>query len=770
MSGLGDCLPLLRLAIGRTGAAGAALWVELDGSLELRASAGVSDLTGGRAEQARSVAAERLAGTFEPEAGSAWRAVPLPGVVPAALTLLAPAAPDDDGWAELRLITEVMAAHLVLAARLAQTERDWRDEFTQVQRISGVGSWSWDMLTQEVRWSEKMFYLLGLLPTRDKPSLAATLERVAMEDRGRLLAAIDEACATGRHFELEHDILHDNGDRRTVSTHGRIVPSLNGTGNRAILTMQDLTDRIQVARELKAASARAETQAETKTRLLAHISHEIRTPLNAVLGFADLLAQTELDARQRRHLGVIRETGALLLSVVNDLLDLAKIEAKRISIERAAFAVEPLLEAARAMIEVLLGTKDVCFILEQGPEVPPWLLGDATRIKQILANLLGNAAKFTTSGTIRLRVCNLTPGATTARLRFEVVDTGIGIPAAQHQELFKRFVQLGEHKGRRFGGTGLGLAICRELIELMEGSIGVESNIGQGSVFWFELPLPEAAPSDQPPAAVTHAAPPRPLSVLVVDDVETNRHLIQALLELDHHRVSMAKDGNEAIAAVRRSLPDIVLMDVNMPELDGLEATQAIRQLGGPFTGLPIIAMTARALPADVAACLAAGMNGYLAKPIDPQGLSRALAKAVPERPPPEPVLALPQLQSLAASLGLEALRSLIHGMLARVRNDCAVIEAALGREDSVTVRDAAHRLAGLCGSLGAPSLSGIARAIEEAAEDRRIAECGPLLAELDKLAKAADAEFADVCNALAASRDNADPGEHLREEPHLAT
>ena len=744
-------LPLLKLAVLRTGAAAAMLWLQREGTLEPQARTGGTELGAVLSEQARSCAAARIAGLTEDDERQPWRAILLPCSWPAVLTLLIPVAADDDVADELVFIKQGLAAQIVLAEKISVVERDWRDEFTLVQRISGVGSWSWDMVTQEVRLTEKMHYLLGIQADGVKPSLAAMLARIAPEDRERLQAAIEEARATGRHFALEHDILHQDGARRTVSSHGRVVPSRDGPGQRVILTMQDLTDHIQLARALKAARAKAETQAETKTRLLAHISHEIRTPLNAVLGFADLLTRTALDARQRQHLGVIRETGALLLSVVNDLLDLAKIEAGRISIERSPFAIDPLLDAARATTEVLLGTKDVRFVLDKDQAMPAWLLGDAIRIKQILTNFLGNAAKFTMSGSITLRLRNLTPGAS-GRLRFEVVDTGIGIAPEQHEQLFRRFVQLGEDTNRRFGGTGLGLAICRELVELMEGSIGVLSNPDRGSTFWFELPLPEVSAPVQALEPAEPAAAAAPLNVLVVDDVETNRQLIQALLEVAQHRVSTANNGIEAITAVRAAIPDVVLMDVNMPELDGLEATRTIRGLGGAYAKLPIIALTARALPADIAACMDAGMNGYLGKPIDPHRLAQALAEAAPDRVAPDMVagaivvpssaLSASQLQGLAATIGAETLRTLFTKMLGRVATDCATMEAGLRRAEAAAVADAAHRLAGLCGSLGAPRLSETARAIETAAQERRLATCDPLLGELRHLAQVAAVEF----------------------------
>ena len=631
--------------------------------------------------------------------------------------------------------------------------------------ISGVASWSWEIGSERVQWSEKLFYLLGVAPGDIAPSLASTLEHVAAPDRDRLMTAIRGAQASGRHFVLQHDIVRGDGARRTVVSSGRTVPGRDGKGQRVVMTMQDLTEQIRLARELEAARAGAEAQAEFKTRLLAQISHELRTPLNALLGFGDLLAQAALDVEQGRHLGAMRETAGFLLDVVNDLLDLARIEAGQLRITRVPLALEPLLDHARAMTEVLLGTKAVRFHLERGDDVPRCLMGDPTRIRQVLTNLVGNAAKFTSSGSITLRVRKLDGEPAAPRLRFEVSDTGRGIPASQREGLFKPFIQLGEatdHHGRGpggrepgGGGTGLGLAICREIVGLMAGSIGVESTEGLGSTFWFELPLTQAATPVRPLDAAASVAATRPLDILVADDVETNRQLVQAILAPPAHRTTTAADGQDAIAAVQRSLPDVVLMDVTKPRLDGLDAARAIRGLGGAFAELPIIAVTARTLPADLAACRAAGMTSYVAKPIDARELTRTITEATGERAPPRPApqpasaapptLAVAQLEGLATRIGAEALRSLFHGILARVRSDGATIRSGLEREEAVMVGDAAHRLAGLCGSLGAPGLSRTSQAIEQAARARRLSTCAALLAELNELARLAHVEFSQI-------------------------
>jgi CheY-like chemotaxis protein len=274
---------------------------------------------------------------------------------------------------------------------------------------------------------------------------------------------------------------------------------------------------------------------------------------------------------------------------------------------------------------MLLAEKPVDLRLRLDPALPKQVIGDAARLRQVLTNLLGNAAKFTEMGQVRLEVEPVAGTGAAMQVRFAVIDTGPGIPPEQQDRLFQSFHQLDSTRGRH-GGTGLGLAISRQLIERMGGRIGVESEPGRGSTFWFELPL---VPTREAVAETAAAAtgPVRPLRVLVADDVATNRELLRALLRRGGHEVRLAVNGVEALALAQSELPDLVLMDVSMPELDGMETARRLRALDGPLARVPIVALTAHAFPADVEACLAAGMNGHLAKPIDPAALNAVLAR-----------------------------------------------------------------------------------------------------------------------------------------------
>ncbi|MEK0081812.1 PAS domain S-box protein [Benzoatithermus flavus] len=394
---------------------------------------------------------------------------------------------------------------------------------------------------------------------------------------------------------------------------------------RRLLTgvVRDVTERKERERELAAARVAAEAAAEAKARFLAQMSHEIRTPMTAVLGFAELLRASVLDPEQKAQVEIILKTGRDLLAILNDVLDFSKLEAGKLEIAHESFRLDRLLQELVSVASVLLADKPVGFELLADPSLPSAVTGDPIRLKQVLTNLLGNAAKFTEKGWIRLQAMP----ASDRVVRFAVTDTGPGIAPEQRGKLFESFSQLDTTRGRH-GGTGLGLAISKQLVERMGGRIGAESASGQGSTFWFELPLSPAAeaPSPSPPAEVGM----RPLSVLVADDVFTNRELLKALLQRDGHRVRLVVNGAEAVTAVRDEVPDLVLMDVSMPEMDGLEATRRIRSLGGAAESVPIVAITAHAFAADVEACRNAGMNDHLAKPIDPQKLREVLARIGP--------------------------------------------------------------------------------------------------------------------------------------------
>jgi signal transduction histidine kinase len=436
---------------------------------------------------------------------------------------------------------------------------------------------------------------------------------LAQLDGGPASPAIASASDANRHYEPAITPLTDRRGRQI----GRVV------------TFQDVTERRQVMAELARARDAAEDLARVKSEFLATVSHEIRTPMNGVIGMTDLLLATGLDPQQRGFVEIIRSSGGQLLSVINDILDFSKFDAGHLVVEQVPYDPRHAVRSVIAMLEPEARAKHLDLTLEVGAAVPARCAGDEFRVRQIVTNLVGNAIKFTASGTVAVAVDADPPsdGGAAQRLRLTVADTGIGIPADQIGGLFQPFRQLDASVARRFGGTGLGLAICRGLAELMGGSITVDSVPGQGSTFrveWVVRPLPEATVVESIPVAPPPAALQRPIRILVAEDNPVNQVVVGHMLRRLGLDADFARDGEEAVTAVSRTPYDVVLMDVQMPNVDGLTATRRIRAAGGKQPR--IIAMTANAMAGDREVCLAAGMDDYLSKPVDLESLSAAFA------------------------------------------------------------------------------------------------------------------------------------------------
>ncbi|MCX7379390.1 MAG: ATP-binding protein [Alphaproteobacteria bacterium] len=399
-------------------------------------------------------------------------------------------------------------------------------------------------------------------------------------------------------------------------------------------------------RGLSAARHAAQAATVAKSAFLATMSHEIRTPMNGVIGSVSLLAQTPLSAEQKRMVDTIDSCGTALLALIDDVLDISRIDSGRVELEDRPFDPRALANSAADILALRARDRGIDLQVQVAPEVPAMLHGDGARLRQVVVNLLSNAVKFTDQGGVALRL-----EVAGEQLRLSVQDTGIGISLQAQANLFDDFTQADASISRRFGGTGLGLAISRRLVTAMGGTIGVDSSPGQGSLFHVMLPLRPAAP---PPAAVepklaapvapvapAHPAPPlppatAPLRVLVAEDTRVNQEVIRGLLEHRGHHPTVVPDGEEAVLAAQQNRYDLVLMDMQMPRLDGLGATRAIRALPGPASRVRIVALTANSFAHDREACLAAGMDGFMAKPITLERLDAALAEAaalVPQTP-----------------------------------------------------------------------------------------------------------------------------------------
>ncbi len=377
----------------------------------------------------------------------------------------------------------------------------------------------------------------------------------------------------------------------------------------------------QQAVDLSRAKIEAEAANATKSTFLATMSHEIRTPLNGVLGFADLLLGTRLEPDQRRYVELQREAGNNLLTVINDILDFSKLEAGKFEIEPVDTDLWALMESSTGLFRPAAQAKRLELALRIDPAVPRWVQLDGQRLRQAITNLLSNAIKFTRIGGVTL-LLGVRETAAGRSLRFEVRDTGIGISPDKQDRLFQDFSQVDNSIARQYGGTGLGLAISRQLIQLMEGELGVETAVDEGSNFWIELPY-RAALVEHPAIAkpVHRSLQHGGLHILVAEDAPLNQEIISLLLKRFGHQVTIVSNGAEAVEAVVRERYDLVLMDMQMPVMGGVEAVRQIRALTGPAARVPVIALTANVLPEEIERCRQAGMQGHLAKPIDPDRL-----------------------------------------------------------------------------------------------------------------------------------------------------
>lgn len=528
----------------------------------------------------------------------------------------------------LALITSSYFASRV-SHHASQIEQS-RALLASMAEVAEVGGWELDIKTMSVVWTDQTRRIHDVGDDY-MPTIDTAIDFYAPEAREPISNAVQKCIDHDQPFDLELPLITAKGRRIWVRAAGKKIYE-RGASARLIGAFQEITGRIDHARELETRRLDAEAASLAKSQFLATMSHEIRTPMNGVMGMLQLILQDDLSDDQRRRAQIGQDSAQALMRVIDDVLDFSKIEAGQISLESIPFSPADLVDRTVALMELRAEEKGLALSFDIDERVPRWLAGDPIRIKQILLNLAGNAVKFTQSGSVTVRA-DYVGDAAGDQLKIVVEDTGIGIPPEHHDKLFERFVQADSTTTRKFGGSGLGLAISKQLVELMGGEISVESAPGSGSRFSFSIPAEETTPNvgfaSDAAEVDTKAAIQQPLKILAAEDNSVNQLLLRSFLESENHNVRIVNNGAEALAAVQAEAFDVVLMDVQMPIMDGVSATRAIRALPGPERETPIVAVTADAMESDRHKFLACGMNDHLSKPVKSKALFDAIARVM---------------------------------------------------------------------------------------------------------------------------------------------
>jgi PAS domain S-box-containing protein len=539
-------------------------------------------------------------------------------------------------------------------------------------------------------------------------------------DPARAEAAIKRVLREKSVTDYELTACARDGKRTVVSYNATTFYDRNRKLEGVFAAARDVTERKRVERELQHAKAAAESASRTKSDFLASMSHEIRTPMNAVMGIADLLAKTSLTSEQDKYVQIFRRSGDNLLNLINDILDLSKVEASQLDLERTGFSLSDHLEKVIEMVAPRAREKGLALVSEIDPGISNDLVGDPTRLRQVLLNLLGNAIKFTESGSVSLKVERDMDCLVPTALRFTVSDTGIGVADDKLARVFERFTQADSSTTRRFGGSGLGLTISKRLVELMGGRIWVTSEIDKGSIFAFAVPFEVWTAANRPVSAPVGAdsdAPLPALRILMAEDSPDNCTIALAYLEETPYQIDVAETGLIACEMFKAAHYDLVLMDRQMPVMDGLTATRTLRawETANGRQPTPIIALTASALKGDRETCLAAGCTAYLSKPIKQHVLLQAIRDyAVMAAPPLHKESEPPHVPSKAE----QRLTERTPAYLKSIRESVLTMGEALDRSDFTAVTILGHNMRGSGGAFGFQTITDIGAGLEQAAEN----------------------------------------------------
>lgn len=584
-----------------------------------------------------------------------------------------------------------------------------------------------------------------------------------------------EAIRTALHANkpIEVSILNYRKDQTQFWNEIQINPIFDEKGHikNFIALQNDATEMYNTQQALTVAKEQAERATTVKSNFMAMMSHEIRTPINGILGTLSLLNDTPMSKEAQQLSSIAYNSADALLTIVNDMLDFSKIEAGKLTLETTDFSFPELIDSCITLMQPNADAKKIELNLHYDAGLPSCVAGDPTRIKQVLLNLISNAIKFTDQGSVTIKATNLLASSSGSSheciARIEVIDTGIGMSPDGLTQIFTEFNQLDPSIARRFGGTGLGLAICRRLITMMHGEIEAESRYGEGSKFWFVLPLKVVSATNvikkHIPTLLPHIN--QDGHILIVEDNVTNQLVLTKMLERAGYRSSLADNGAIAIDMVKSHSYNMIYMDVSMPVMDGLTATRHIREMGGDFATLPIVAMTAQTMPGDRERCMNAGMNDYFSKPIDRDSLIKTThywMQTARDREQPNHTLLLNQhtstqppntdgplnwqvLQQLADDVGLDATHRLLCVFESDMEQRAVTFRHALATEDWDTLLREAHTLKSSGASCGLTNLAKNMQAIELALTNKDITTARQQAADFDHIIAAAQNAIKDA-------------------------
>ncbi len=564
---------------------------------------------------------------------------------------------------------------------------------------------------------------------------------------------MDELRAEIQNFKrAELSLLHDRSEQAehdfetsTTFTFLGLLAAVAVLAAVTLLLQKEISERTKTAEKLVIAEAKANETSNMKSQFLANMSHEIRTPLNGIIGLTKLLSTTTLNAEQAPLIKPLQDSAHFLLSIINQILDLSKIESGKLQLEEIHFELRSLVQSTRSMLLDMAHAKKISLAVHVEPQVADFYFGDPLRLRQILLNLISNAIKFSTAGTVSIYIKNLADKDSQSTLQVEVQDQGIGMSEEVRSRLFQTFSQGDESTTRRFGGTGLGLSISRQLVELMGGKIQAESTIGVGSKFTLSIVMkqakysPELLTPDQLKSAGKLNA-----SVLVAEDNAINQKVIAAMLDNMGCKTTIVENGQDAIDALKKESFDLILMDGQMPILDGYSACRSIREgaAGEAYRNIPIIAVTANAIKGDNEKCLEAGMNDYVPKPISQNDLFTKMQKWIRAGNFPIDISVLARLRLLESAESPDLTREIIDIFLATAPCDMASLRQAQKDKDADAIGQVAHSLKSSCTNVGAVRMQEISSRLEKIVSQDDLVLADGLLSALEK-------EFIQVASAL---------------------